>query len=82
MTLLSIGMLVYILIIKPFKSSLNSYELVSYELCVIAVNICVMMLAKMDSDNNNDIEKRDQIAKIIITVNIIFYACGMIFLVT
>mmetsp|Transcript_41530 Transcript_41530/g.36885 ORF Transcript_41530/g.36885 Transcript_41530/m.36885 type:complete len:86 (-) Transcript_41530:1387-1644(-) len=47
-TTLSVLMLGYVLIVRPFKTELNFYEIVTYELLVLVVNVCVLVLAIYD----------------------------------
>ena len=80
-TLFSIFMLLYIIIFRPFKSKVNFCEMISFEVCVLVVNICVLILADMDHRGEEDYDKREQIGKTIIIFNLLFFAIGFGFLI-
>ena len=74
-------MLLYILIFRPFKSKINFCEMICFEVCVLAVNICVLTLADMDHRGEENLDKREQLGEVIIIFNLIFFGTGFVFLV-
>lgn len=69
-TIIGLAMLLYVGLKTPMKSKLDHWQFVLQELVLLVVNICVVILAAMDSTNNNSTEDRDRIGRVIVWGNL------------
>ena len=81
MTIMSVLMLAYVLIKRPFTSTIGIIEVVLYELCIFITNILVLTMAIYDEQGQEMTNERETLGKVIITCFFIFSAVAIIFLV-
>ena len=80
-TILSVAMLLYLIVLRPLRKKLNMAEIVFYEVCILCVNLCVFILAVLDKQGKEELELRNSIGDGIIYLNIVFGVGSIIFLV-
>ena len=73
-------LIVYLAICRPFRRIVNLFQLITYELIILIINLCVLALAIMDHNDDQDQEKRDLLANIIIYCNIAFSAAVIFYI--
>jgi len=78
--LMSIGMMTYLLIKKPFNELAAMIQQVVLELITLAVSISVLILAVFDSKNSEAFNQRERIGKALIIMNMIFNLFVILFM--
>ena len=70
LVLLSLSMILYLIVKRPFKLLINLIQQVVLEICLLVANICVLILAIMGSKGVLDNPRRESIGQVIINLNI------------
>ena len=78
--MLSLLMVAYYLIKRPFKNTFEAAQQVIYEIIILIVTINIMILAVLDDDNSMDVTARNSISKVIIVLNFCFNFLAFLFL--
>mmetsp|Transcript_5609 Transcript_5609/g.4753 ORF Transcript_5609/g.4753 Transcript_5609/m.4753 type:complete len:144 (+) Transcript_5609:1169-1600(+) len=84
---LSICNLTFILVHKPPKKKINYYQLVSMEIIIIIVNLCVFILAIMDRNERGMTPEdsgwgfREALGDMIIACSVAFTLIGILFVI-
>lgn len=73
--LMSLGMIAYLLITRPFIKTINTIGQIVLEILLFSYYICVLALAISDSNGNSDLESRERIG----TVMMVFSFFAQIF---
>ena len=73
-------MIVYLIVVKPFRRLVNLFQLITYEIIILTINLCVLALAIMDHNDDQDQQKRELLADIIIYCNIAFSAAVIFYI--
>ena len=73
-------MIAYLVIFKPFRRVVNLFQILTYETIILIINICVLVLAIMDSNNEQNQQKRELVGDIIIYCNIAFSAAVIFYI--
>ena len=78
--MLSLLMVAYYLIKRPFRSAFEAAQQVIYEIIILIVTINIMILAVLDDDNSMDVTARNNTSKVIIVLNFCFNFLAFLFL--
>jgi len=78
--LISLAMILYLVIGRPFTKSINTLNQVIFEMTIFAFNICVFLLTFYQSENAYDFTKRETIGNIMIIMNMIAGMVSMLFI--
>mmetsp|Transcript_16139 Transcript_16139/g.13693 ORF Transcript_16139/g.13693 Transcript_16139/m.13693 type:complete len:137 (+) Transcript_16139:1903-2313(+) len=76
LTVLSVAIILYDIIKRPFLNIPNMIELVSYELIILVANISVMVMAY----NPDDVDLNDKCADVIIVSFFMFSVAAILFM--
>ena len=76
----SLMVVFYLIVERPLESKLDLLQLILNEIIVLAVNTCVLAFTVMDHVGNHDLNKREVIGSVIITLNMIFSTLALVFL--
>ena len=69
-TLVSFLIVIYLIIVRPFKSVLNNINQIVFELIIFAFNGCVLVLAALDTAKSNDYLTRQKLETILLNINL------------
>lgn len=81
LTLMSVLMLGYFTITRPYKNPLELIKTLTYEAVIAVVNICVLILAIMDHKGIENTESRRRLGDAIIISNVVFNLMAVFYLV-
>jgi len=70
--LMSLAMLLYLFIKRPFKDVLGQVQQVVLELITLTVNVAVLILAILDQKELEAFDQRDKIGRFLIMINMVF----------
>lgn len=77
-TLLSIFMVLYLIVLRPLKKVLNLCQYIVQEILILVVNACTLILSCLDIVRPDDVETRSVLGEIIIACNLAFGAFGVL----
>ena len=80
-TLMNVGMLVYLGLLRPHKSKIELIVSIVEELVILIVNICVLALAILDEAGAYSEQNRNALGDIIVWINTAFSVVGVAYLV-
>lgn len=66
---------------KPFKKVVNLYQMATFEILILSLNTCVLVLAIMDNQGEEEIDTRELIGDVIININLAFSGFAMFYIV-
>ena len=69
---LNVAMVAYLGLRRPFRRIVDFIQQLTAELILLAVNICVLLLAILDANNVSDLSKRNTIGNAIVLCSLIF----------
>jgi len=69
-TLISLLIVIYLIIVRPFKSVLNNLNQIVFELIIFAFNGCVLVLAALDTSNSDNYLARKKLETILLDINL------------
>ncbi len=81
-TIMSLLMLSFFVITRPFKNPLELIKTLTYEIIIAMVNICVLILAVMDHNDLEYPKNRVQLGDVIIFSNMFFNLMAVFFMIT
>ena len=79
--ILTLCILSYLLILRPFTSLVNLLQQIICELMFLIVNTCVFIITQLDFENENSFYTRDKLCDAIIYISLIFTFVPQVFLV-
>ena len=74
-------MLVYLILKKPFKKTVNLLQLITYEVIILVVNVLVLIMAIWDKQGIENTEMRENFGYVIILGNVVFMLAAIGFLI-
>jgi len=80
MIALSLGLIVYLIIRRPFKSRIDLAQNLSFELALLIVNVSLLVLSSLDGNNEIKMDTRNRLADLIVACSLIFNFLPMGFL--
>jgi len=69
-TLVSFVIVIYLIIVRPFKSRLNNLNQVVFEVIILAFNGCILVLAALDTAKSESYETRKKLENILMNINL------------
>ena len=81
LTTMSVLMLGYFTIARPYKNPLELIKTLTYEAIIAVVNICVLILAIMDYRGIENTENRRKLGDAIISSNVVFNLMAVFYMV-
>mmetsp|Transcript_26348 Transcript_26348/g.23256 ORF Transcript_26348/g.23256 Transcript_26348/m.23256 type:complete len:105 (+) Transcript_26348:1072-1386(+) len=78
---MSFMMLVYLILKKPFKKTVNLLQLITYEVIILVVNVLVLIMAIWDKQGIENTEMRENFGYVIILGNVVFMLAAIGFLI-
>lgn len=81
MIILNCLMLLYLIFVQPFISKVELFQQITYEILLLIINICVLILACMESIGATNPELKSGIGKLIKIINIIGSLACIVFIV-
>jgi len=83
-TVISLLILTYLIIFRPFKSLLNNINQIVFELIIFAFNVCVLILAELDASDSGHYLLRKKLETIMLDINLVagFVSTGFVLLKT
>ena len=80
-TFLSLFMLIYLSISKPYLSKLELFKMITYESFLLAINISILILAILDHKKIEASSLRIRLGDIVIMANMVFSLLAVLFMV-
>ena len=71
---------IYILVVRPHRTKVDTLECIVPEIVLLVVNLCVLSLAILDKANMEAKTARESLGEAVIWINTAFYAGGAIYL--
>ena len=78
--MITIFMLVYVIVVAPFTSAINTIQQIGFELCLLCVNTCLLILALLDNTKTNTAQYTDNLSEAIIIFTILASVCPILFI--
>jgi len=70
-SVVSVLIVLYLVIIRPFKSILNNINQIVFELIIFAFNGCVLVLAALETSDSNNWPLRKKLETIMLNINLV-----------
>ena len=77
---ISVGMILYLILGRPFAKVINTLNQVVFECTLLAFNVCVLILTFYDGANSYDFHKRESIGNVMIIINMVAGLVSMLFI--
>lgn len=77
---ISVLMILYLVIARPFAKTVNNLNQVTFELTLLAFNICVLLLTFCDGDSAEDFKQREKIGNVMMIINMVAGIVSMAFI--
>jgi len=78
--ILNLVMCLYLVIKRPFRNILDEIQQLAYEVMILIVSICVLIMAVLDHRSSLALNERIDMGRVIIIINICFNFITIIFL--
>lgn len=80
-TLVSLLIVIYLIVVRPFKSILNNINQIIFELIILSFNGCVLVLAELDLAKSNNYLLRKKLETALLNINLAAGFVSTVFIV-